>query len=138
MTATSPEMSRIRWARFVQRGLDAAHYRGMTDKDIEKATGVMSSTFHRWRRGEVRTSPDIVKVRAFCEGLGLNLEEAMTALGVTGQRDNPDPEPALPPEFRALLRRLNDPNTPDTEKLLISETIAMLANRPSRRGEQTG
>lgn len=146
MTQMSPDLIRTRWAHFVQRTLDAARVRGMTDRDIEKATGIMSSTFHRWRRGEVRTTPDITKVRAFCDGLGASMDEAMRVLGMTGQRLNPAPEPVIPPEVRTLLRKLADPNTSETDKLFIQESLRMLADRVDRtdhgrrphRDEQAG
>lgn len=139
MTATSDDLIRVRFARFVQRALDAARYRGMTDKDIEAATGVMSSTFHRWRRGEVRTMPGLNKVRAFCEGIGASLDEAMAALGVSGQRDTPEPEAPMDPDLKLIMRRLMDPNTPAAEKVFIRESLKMLADRADRpRREGTG
>lgn len=144
MTQMSPDLIRTRWAHFVRRTLEAARARGMTDRDIEKATGIMSSTFHRWRRGEVRTAPYITKVRAFCEGLGASMDEAMRVLGLTGQRLNPAPEPPMDPDVRRLLRKLADPNTSETDKLFIQESLRMLADRVDRtdrsrrRDEQAG
>jgi transcriptional regulator with XRE-family HTH domain len=137
MTSTSPELIRVRFSRFVQRALDGARARGMTDKDIEAATGVMSSTFHRWRRGEVRTMPGLDKVRAFCEGIGADMDDALAALGLTGERDNPEPEPILDPDLRLILRRLHDPNVPETEKIFIRESLRMLADRSRRRAPGT-
>lgn len=139
MTAPSDDLIRVRFARFVERSLNAAHYRGMTDKDIQAATGIVSSTFHRWRRGEVRTMPGLAKVRAFCAGIGVDLEEAMTALGVTGQRTDPEPEAPIDPDLRLILRRLADPATPESERVFIRESLAMLAARAERRqGRGTG
>ncbi len=132
MSPPSDDLIRVRFARFVERALAAARYRGMTDKDIEKATGVMSSTFHRWRRGEVRTMPGLAKVRSFCEGVGADLNDAMAALGISGQRDNPEPEPQMDPDLRLILRRMADPNTPAAEKLFIRESLRMLADRADR------
>lgn len=138
MTETSPELIRVRFGRFVQRALDSARARGMRDNDIEAATGVRSSTFHRWRRGEVRTMPGLDKVRAFCEGVGASMEDALAALGMT-ERDNPEPEPIIDPDLRLLMRRLNDPNVPETEKTFIRESLRMLAERTERRrGRETG
>jgi transcriptional regulator with XRE-family HTH domain len=137
MTEMSPDLIRVRFSHFVQRSLDAARARGMTDKDIEAATGVKSSTFHRWRRGEVRTVPGMDKVRAFCEGVGASLADAMTALGMSGERDNPEPEPPMDPDLRLILRRLADPNVPETEKEFIRESIRMLAERAERRRRES-
>lgn len=134
--AASPDVNRARFARFVRRTLDLAHDRGMTDHDIHDATGVPSSTFHRWARGDFRTAPSITRVRQFCDGLGADPRAAMAALGFTDERTRTEPEPDLPPEIRVILRRLADPNVSDAEKALIHEMLAMLAaraDRPPRR-----
>lgn len=139
MTPISDDLVRVRFARFVERSLTSARYRGMTDKDIEAATGVKSSTFHRWRRGEVKSTPDLGKVRAFCAGIGVEIEEALTALGVTGERTNPEPEPAMDPDMKLIMRRLVDPHTPAAEKIFIKESLRMLAERAARqRRDDTG
>jgi transcriptional regulator with XRE-family HTH domain len=138
MSPPSEDLIRVRFARFVERSLSAARYRGMTDKDIERATGVMSSTFHRWRRGDVRTMPGLNKVRAFCAGIGVPIDEAMAALGISGERDTAEPEPPMDPNYKLIMRRLNDPTTPASEKLFIRESLAMLAERSRRRTEGTG
>lgn len=127
-----PSVARARFAKFVTRALDSARDRGMTDKDIQEATGIGPSTFHRWKRGVGRELPELDKVRAFCEGLGLNVAGAMAALGITPQRDETEPEPPLPPEVRTILRKLADPNVPQAEKLVIREMLLMLAERAER------
>lgn len=138
MTPMSDDLRRVRFAHFVDRALAAARYRGLTDKDIETATGVRSSTFHRWKRGEVRTIPGLGTILRFCEGIGVDPKDAMTALGITGERDNPQPEPQMDPDLRLILRRLADPNTPETEKEFIRESLRMLAERADRRRRETG
>jgi len=134
----SDEVARARWSKFVARALEAARVRGMTDKDIQQATGLQPTTWHRWKRGQTRTAPDITKVRAFCRGLGLNVDDALAALGMTGQRDNPAPEPPMDPDVLLLLRKLADPNVPVSEKEFIRESLRMLANRGRRRDEAAG
>lgn len=131
----SPDVSRIRFARFVARTLASARDRGMTDRDIHAATGIPPSTFHRWQKGDFRTAPDLDKVRKFCEGLGVSVTGAMTALGMTPGRDNAEPEPPMPPEIRVILRRLADPNVPESDKLVIREMLKLLAQQ-ARRSEQ--
>lgn len=128
----SDAVVRVRFAHFVERTLATARQSGMTDKDIEAATGVRSSTFHRWRRGEVRTMPGIDKVTAFCAGIGVDWADAMTALGLTGRRDSAEPEPVLDADMRLILRQLADPSVPETEKVFIRESIRMLAERAGR------
>lgn len=129
----SDDLIRVRFAAFVDRALAAARSRGMTDRDIHKATGVMPSTYHRWRRGELRTAPDIGKVRAFCAGLGIPAAEALTALGMTGERTAPEPEAPMDPDVRLIMRQLLDPNTPAAEKIFIRESLRMLADRAARQ-----
>ncbi|WP_319460055.1 helix-turn-helix transcriptional regulator [Micromonospora sp. RTP1Z1] len=133
--APSPDVARARFARFVANALNSARDRGMTDKDIARATGIGASTFHRWRRGQGRELPELEKVQAFCEGLGVSVVGAMTALGLNpAVRDNPQPEPPLPPEIRKILRTLADPNVADSDKLVLREMLKMLAERAERGG----
>lgn len=136
---TSSDLSRARFARFVQHALERARDNGMTDRGIAKTTGVSTSTFHRWRNGDWKESPEIDKVRAFTEGVGASIDEAMIALGVRPGRDNPEPEPPLPPEIRKILRHLADPNVPERNKIVTREMLHMLAERiegASRQGRQ--
>lgn len=79
--------------------------------------------------------PELEKVRAFCEGLGVSVVGAMTALGLNpAARDNPEPEPPMPPEIRRVLRLLADPNVPDKDKVFLQETLRMLVDRLDRGG----
>lgn len=131
--APNPDVARARFAKFVSAALRSARQRGMTDRTIAEATGIGPSTFHRWRRGEGRELPEMEKVRAFCEGLGVSVTGAMTALGLNPTvRDSPEPEPPMPPEVRRVLRLLADPNVPDKDKVFLSETLKMLADRLDR------
>jgi transcriptional regulator with XRE-family HTH domain len=127
--AASSEVNRVRFARFVARALADARERGMTDDDIERATGVGSSTFHRWQRGQIGRAPSIDRVRAFCRGLGIRPRDALLALGVEEGRDDPAPEPVLSSDVRLILRGLADPHISDADKAVIRGTLAMLAAR---------
>lgn len=133
--AASPDVNRSRFARFVARSLASARDRGMTDKDIHAATGIPPSTFHRWQKGQFATAPDLDKVKRFCEGLGVSLTGAMTALGMAPGRDTAEPEPPLPPEIRTILRRLADPNVRESDKLVIREMLKLLAQQARERRE---
>lgn len=135
--ATAPDVSRVRFARFVARVLDDARDRGLTDKDIAERTGVGASTFHRWQRGDFARAPEIGRVRAFCAGLGVPARDALRALGIEEGRDDPEPEPAMDPDVRRVLRALADPNVSDQEKLVIREMLKMIARRPSGASRQT-
>lgn len=109
----------------------------MTDPQIEKATGIRASTFHRWRRGEV--APTVDKVRQFCAGLGVPVDQALAALGM-GPREA-TPEPPMDPDVAALLRKLEDPNTNAETKEFIRTTLRHLVAMPvqrTRRGRKAG
>jgi transcriptional regulator with XRE-family HTH domain len=130
----SDDLIRVRWSRFVDRALAAARYQGMTDPQIEAATGVRASTFHRWKRGEVRTMPSLAKVRAFCDGIGADVEEAMTALGLSHEDRMPvEPEAPMDPDLKEIMRQLVDPNTSEADKIFIKESLRLLASRRDRR-----
>jgi transcriptional regulator with XRE-family HTH domain len=119
-------VDRVRFSRFVERALSGARRRGLTDPQIETATGVKASTFHRWRRGEV--APTVDKVRSFCAGLGLDPTEALAALGVGARVATPPPP--LDPDVEKLLRLLADPNVNAETKEFIRQTLRMLASLP--------
>lgn len=127
--ATSPDVSRARFSRFVKRALTDARDRGMTDRDIHTATGVNPSTFHRWQRGDFSGPPGIERVRRFCEGLGIPPTAAFVALGISEGRDDPEPEPAIDPDVRLILRALADPSVSDEDKAGIRQVLRMLAGR---------
>lgn len=122
-----PAVARARFAVFVQRALEQARAQGMTDAKIYAASGVSSSTFHRWKLGEGRDLPQLDKVRRWCQAVGASVEDAMQALGMTDSAPRPTPEPPLPRDMRIILRRLTDPTTPDTEREFIRKSLQMLA-----------
>jgi len=126
--ATAPDVNTARFAKWVARVLDSAHRRNMTDQDIRKATGVGTSTFHRWKSPNAPL-PKVDKVRAFALGLGESVDDATAALGIRTGRDNPEPEPPLPPEVRIILRKLSDPHTSAQDRLVIREMLRMLARQ---------
>lgn len=125
----SPEINRARFARFIARVLADARDRGMNDAAIYAATTVSPATFHRWQRGNFTSPPGVDKITAFCEGLGVPPSAALRALGADEGRDDPEPDPPMDPDVRRILRALVDPSTSDAEKMLIKETLKMLATR---------
>jgi transcriptional regulator with XRE-family HTH domain len=129
MAPTDP-LAKARFSRFVKRVLDEAYDRGLSQEEIEKATGVRASTYHRWARAEV--VPTLGKVRAFCAGLGVPVGPALLALGITEGRDDPEPEPVIDPEVARILRILRDPNVTDEEKRAIRAMLAVIGARSRR------
>lgn len=128
-TGLDPAVARARFAVFVERALEGARLRGMTDREIQRVSGVATSTFHRWRQQQGRGLPELPKVRAFCEATGASVEEAMRVLGMTDAEPEPTPEPPLPRDVRIILRKLADPNTSDADRQFIRMTLQMLAER---------
>ncbi|MEU7904158.1 hypothetical protein [Actinoplanes sp. NPDC049118] len=122
-----PAVARANFAGFVDRALRHARDGGMSDRDIQRVSGVATSTFHRWRSAEGRSLPKLPQVRAFCQATGASIEEALRVLGMTDSAPTATPEPPLPRDMRIILRRLTDPNTPDSEREFIRKSLQMLA-----------
>jgi transcriptional regulator with XRE-family HTH domain len=122
-----PAVARARFGVFVARALDQARIEGMTDAKISAASGVSSSTFHRWKLGQGRELPQLDKVRRWCQAVGASIDDAMQALGMTDAAPVATPEPPLPRDMRIILRRLTDPNTPESERDFIRKSLQMLA-----------
>jgi hypothetical protein len=113
-TPQTPAVARARFATFVERALDNARAGGLTDREIQRRSGVATSTFHRWRLAEGKGLPKLpAGARLLRDGRRLSVEEAMRVLGMTDSAPEPTPEPPLPRDVRIILRRLADPNTPN-------------------------
>lgn len=122
--ALSPTVARAHFARFVERALREARKRGLTDKDIERLTGIRASTFHRWQTLEGGL-PQVIKVNLFCDGLEIPRSAAYAALGIQEEREA---TPAtLDPDLSRIARILADPSVPEEEKQAIRHTIRMLS-----------
>ncbi|MEH0935273.1 XRE family transcriptional regulator [Micromonospora psammae] len=133
MTETAPAR-KIAFAAFVRRALDDARaMRAWTGTEVSRRTGVSRQTINRWVRGDWASDPEVERVVAFCEGLGLNPAHAFAALGWdrAAAPRSPVPTPPMDPDVEALLRRLVDPAVSDAEKFHIRETIRYLAYRPT-------
>lgn len=128
--APARDLRRVRFGRFVERGLAAGKARGMTVPQIEAATQVGKTTFYRWVKGEWSKDPRTSEVRAFCQGLGLSITEAYQALGWSEREtEKPrNPEPIITdPDLRRVMRTLNDPNVSPMDKLRIRRMLRALA-----------
>lgn len=119
----------MRFGSFVRRALeDAKVHRGWNQARVIRETGIGKTTMHRWLTGDWSDYPELANVRRFCQTLDIPVEAAFAALGI-GEKDTPpaDELPPLPPDFVAVLRRLNDPNVPEAEKTIIRATMRHLA-----------
>jgi transcriptional regulator with XRE-family HTH domain len=146
VTETAPAR-KIAFASFVRRALDDARaMRAWTGTEVSRRTGVSRQTINRWVRGDWASDPEVERVVAFCEGLGLNPATAFAALGWdrAGAPRSAAPPPPMDPDVEALLRRLVDPAVSEAEKFHIRETIRYLAYRPTlpvddrKRDERAG
>lgn len=126
----SLQVRRTRFARFVDRALRDAQARGMSTAAIEAATGVGSSTYYRWRKGEWREDPQLGHVKSFCVGLGADLGEAYRALDwQTDDRPATEPQPFNNPILHEAARLLSNPRVPPHEKAMVEEMIRVLNAR---------
>ncbi|MEU7590714.1 helix-turn-helix transcriptional regulator [Micromonospora sp. NPDC049230] len=114
------------FGEFIKRALGDAKERGLDIEDVETTTGIGRATIYRWVRAE-SPNPRREKVIAFCEGLGIPVKTATQILGWDGSRQPTAPEPIVDPDIRAILRKLNDPNTPAEQKTSIRATLRYLA-----------
>lgn len=139
--AISRDVARVNFARFVERALRGARERDLSDMKIKELTGVGPSTFHRWRRGDWgKDWPELQKVIDFCEGLGIQVDGAFDALGISGQRQPTESAVQLDPDVRIIMQRLADPSVSAAEKTLIRGTLRHLADLADQaeRGDDKG
>ncbi|MFE9955880.1 helix-turn-helix domain-containing protein [Micromonospora sp. NPDC005299] len=128
----SLEARRAAFGRFVRRALEDAKDRRITIKEIERRTGVGSTTFYRWRDGEWTADPRPSQVDGFCDGLDIPKRAAYRALG-WGDDGKPatEPEAVLDPELRAIQRRLMDPSVSDATKESIRNMLRLIIGNGS-------
>lgn len=123
-----PDVRRANFGKFVRRALASAKERGLTIATVENKTGISTTTIYRWRNGEWTRDPRPSEVRAFCEGLDINLRSAYDALGWAYEKRAAAPEPDLDPDLKIVARRLADPGVSEEEKRIIRATLQHLAN----------
>jgi transcriptional regulator with XRE-family HTH domain len=123
---------KLAFAAFIRRALDTARTsRAWNGSEVARRTGVSRQTINRWVRADWASDPEPERVVAFCEGLGIDVGEVFAILRWERANARPAPAPPMDPDVAALLRRLADPDIPDTEKFHIRETVRYLAHRPA-------
>lgn len=133
----SRNLQLVRWGSFVKRVLSNSRDRGMTVAEVVTKTKIGKSTLYRWRDGE--SLPGVEELRRFCDGLGVPIAEAYAVLGWSEVEPERPSQPAPlveDPDVRALMRKLNSPNTPAAEKLAIRRMIRALAGTSEDEGAQ--
>jgi transcriptional regulator with XRE-family HTH domain len=90
---------------------------GWTQDDLIDESGVSRATILRWEAGGVR-NPNPENVRAVCAALGLDVREAIVALGLATREELelPPPVPKLAAALERAQRLLLDPKIPDEMK----------------------
>lgn len=131
---TTPEAARAKkFAMFITGVLNDMRANGMTNADIERATGISKSTFYRWRDGDYVHLPRPDQVWDFCVGLGIPPDAAGGLLGWTGPQEGTTPPPLMPPTWRRIQQALDDPATDAGRKQAIRELIRAAANLADTR-----
>lgn len=115
---------------FITGVLNDMRANGMTNADIERATGISKSTFYRWRDGDYVHLPRPDQVWDFCVGLGIPPDAAGGLLGWTS---GPEATPApMPPTWRRIQEALDDPTVDAGRKAAIQELLRAAANIAKR------
>lgn len=123
---TTPAARAKKFARFIDEVLKTMRADGMTNADIERATGISKSTFYRWRDGDMVNLPRPDQVWDFCIGLGIPPDAAGGLLGWTNAPDAATP--MLPPVWRKIQQALDDPAADPGRKAAIRELLRAAAN----------
>lgn len=128
---TAPDIRRRLWAGFVRRATDhAKQSRGWSIPRVATEAKVGAATIYRWLDGDWETAPKAEVVERFCDALDIPTQAAFSILwpGKAGAATVTEPLPANA-DAEAVQRKLNDPNTPESEKAFLRETLRMLAIR---------
>lgn len=124
---TTPDARAKKFAMFITGVLNDMRANGMTNADIERATGISKSTFYRWRDGDFRHTPRPDQVWDFCVGLGIPPDAAGSLLGWTNGPETGTTTP-MPPTWRKIQGALDDPTTDPGRKAAIRELLRAAAN----------
>lgn len=111
--------------------------RGMTQEELETASGVSRATLSRWERS-LAESPDAEHVRAVCAILGIDPRQAALTLGYLGPEDiEPPTNPAVDPLVQEALDILTDVTVPREEKERWIDYLKFIQQKHRARGNQS-
>lgn len=122
---TTPAARAKKFAMFITGVLNDMRANGMTNADIERATGISKSTFYRWRDGDYVHLPRPDQVWDFCTGLGIPPDAAGSLLGWT---NGPEAGSPLPPPWRKIQQALDSADTDPGRKAAIRELLRAAVN----------
>lgn len=125
---STPQARAEKFALFVTEVLNEARKAGMTNADIEAATGIGKSTFYRWREGNFENLPRADQVWDFCIGLGIPPDAAGRLLGLTGRADPTSQESMLEAPLVRIQRALNNPAVNSAHKSAIRDLMRAAAD----------
>ncbi|WP_158619070.1 helix-turn-helix transcriptional regulator [Micromonospora sp. M71_S20] len=114
------------WASLVTKTRERV---GMNKSELARRLGIDRTTIIRWESGKSRPEDPTV-VEAFAQLFGLDADEVLTAAGLrTGSPSSgrSTSDPPLDPDLVIIMRRLNDPLTPDAERATLRATLRYLA-----------
>lgn len=120
--------------------LAAMQEEGYTQGDIARLSGVNRSQVNRWARGENRPTYD--RALQLARHIGRRhpavAAQFMTASGYTWAGDTePEPEPAIPPDLMAVIRRTLSPEEQERAIAALNETLSGPAAPATAEGEQS-
>lgn len=133
----SLDARRAAFGRFVRKALEDAKDRKLTIKEIERRTGVGSTTFYRWRDGDWTADPRPTQVDDFCTGLDIPTKAAYRALG-WGTEGKPSAEAidTFEPELRAIQRQLMNPAVSPSRKESIRNMLRLIVGQGDGDGRK--
>lgn len=123
------DVRRAKFADFVRAAIEGARIqRGWTVAEVLRHTNVGKTTLYRWLNAEWVEEPEAAKVRDFCDGLEIPVEQAFRLLwpGKAQLRQaGPEPTP-MDPDVQHLLRILADPTTNEATRGFIRNALRSL------------
>lgn len=125
---STPQARAEKFALFVTEVLNEARKAGMTNADIEAATGIGKSTFYRWRDGYYKNLPRADQVWDFCVGLGIPPDAAGRLLGLTDRVDAPTQESMLEAPLVRIQQALSNPAVSTAHKNAIRDLMRAAAD----------
>jgi transcriptional regulator with XRE-family HTH domain len=121
--------ARETWAEYLRRMTGQP---GWSVARLARESGIHRATIFRWIKGE--GGANVASVRAIANALGDDPANALRAAGNIGG----DVEKPTDPDLMVLMRRLSDPDTPESEREAIRAGLRYLAELAERTDRSPG